>query len=222
MYYIIFFVLQIIGIYIGIIFLSYYLIRRFCPSDDDVVFDKLSAIFWPFTIVLLILYFLSTFCVIFPIKCFNKILDNINKLANKEELTHEELAQEEVKNKDDIFLKKFHLMKNKNHTGVYAHCGDIVCTKTGLDLGIIAQASYDGIPLKIMSIYSPYNDDTEYHCGYYGGIDSVEWYSTGLSLPLSEWARITKEQYEKLNSNIGVYKYFSRLLNYHLGGVSYD
>lgn len=216
MYYIIFFVLQIIGIYIGTIFLSYYLIRRFCPSDD-VVFDKLSAIFWPFTIVLLILYFLFTFCVIFPIKYFNKILDNINELANKEELT-----QGEVKNEDDIFLKKFYLIKNKNHTGVYAHSGDIVCTKNGIDLGIIAQASYDGIPLEIMSIYSPYNDDTEYHCGYYGGIDSVEWYSTGLSLPLSEWAKITKEWYEHHNSCTDVYKYFSTLLNYPLGGVSYD
>lgn len=44
MYFKIFLVLQVVGIYIGLIFLSYYLLRRYMPSDDTSL-DKIASVF---------------------------------------------------------------------------------------------------------------------------------------------------------------------------------
>lgn len=79
--------------------------------------------------------------------------------------------------------------------------GSVVITRNGFDIGLVAKTLH-GKPVKILARYSDYHTPPD-ECPQYGGIESVNWYDTGIRMSLEQWKVLSTE-----NDCDGFYRYW--------------
>lgn len=83
--------------------------------------------------------------------------------------------------------------------------GSVVITRNALDIGLVKSVS-DGHPTEVYARKSGYDGERP---GQYGGINSVQWYDTGIYMTLDEWILLSHQT----NDAAGFHNYWrDRLL----------